>query len=566
MTRGDFSSILAALLTAASLAAQGPSNDCTHNYWAPTLRCQALSLTGSTEPPQPNATDRPASVAELKEYTRVFLPNRNLRCLDGTRPLLYVAQAKCTDPAGCLQPNGKRAQYGDSIVSHDWIISFPGGGACSAQDVDGDGVYEDGTDCTGHYVGEAPEMSSGFDPPMTNLAGEGGTSGGILSRDPARNPVFAAWNSVRVEKCSFDRYNGRAQYAGVQGELFGNSFSYTVFHHGQLIAEAAVQNLISGLQYTSWADVNGDGIVDEVRVRLPSLANARKVLFIGHSGSAHGLRHNIDRLADMVRNVRPSVDVRALFDANFLPSIEGEAAHNGSGGDAYTNQWTGVSATAAGGMFTYDGRTFYRYSFASRQLTAWRTLLDESCVSSHSPATRWKCRDRQHVLFNHIETPMFVREDFRDPNDEHTDGGQGHRITWALPPGCAYPDPEDPLSSCLLRFDPATEHRDRLTQLVKTLLGDIRSRSEIAQLADMSLGVAGHAASVYMWMPSCASHEGAYRHESFYGTSILDSTTGSSVSMHDALVSFLASPRLDAAEWRIDGTVGGRTMTSLCPP
>jgi hypothetical protein len=315
---------------------------------------------------------------------------------------------------------------------------------------------------------------------------------------------------------------------------------------------------MTGLSYTTWADTNGDGEVEDVRARLPRLGNARQVVFIGHSGGAHGLRHNIDRLAGMVRSFRP-VDVRALFDANFLPSIEGEAAHNGLGGDAYTNQWSGLSAASIGGPFAYDGQTFHRDDVVALQLTAWRTWLDESCLNTHSAATRWKCRDRQHVLFNHVSTPMFIREDFVDPNPEHTDSGLGHPIPWALLPGCAYPVG----GLCQARFDVLTEHRDRLTSLATVLLRDIRTRSEIAQFLDTSLAP-GHAASVFLWMPRCASHEGAYQHQPFYGTGI--DWNGSPVSMHDALVNFLNAPRLDGVDWRIHGTVGGRTMTSVCPP
>ena len=553
---------LTALLMTGSLAAQpGPPNDCAPPYWSSTLRCKALGVTGLSDPPQPNATDRPASVADLKEYTRVFLPNRTLRCLDGTRPLLYVAPGVCTTPGGCAQPGGRTAPYGAPMISDNWLISFTGGGSCHARDLDGNGVFEDGRFCTDVYLGEGPEMSSAFDRPMENLQGTALGSSGLMSRNPIANPVFAPYNSVRVEKCSYDRYNGRAEHPNVEGELLGSVFRYTLFNHGQRIAEAAVLELMNGLSYTTWADTNGDLKVDDVPVRLPRLSDARQVLFIGHSGGAHGARHNMDRLAEMVRTFRP-VDVRAVVDANFLPSIEGEAAHNGLGGDAYTNQWSGLSSASVGGLFSYVGQTFHRDALIASQLTAWRTALDDSCLNTHSTATRWKCRDRQHVLFNHVSTPMFIREDFLDTNPEHTGGLAGHPIPWALlPPPCTYAVAGvAPL--CTARFAALTEHRDRLTSLASTLLGAIGTRSEIARGFDTSLP-GGHVPSVYLWMPRCGSHEGAYVNDSFYNTYIEEN--GVAVSMHGALVNFVNTPRLDRAEWRIDGTVRGRTMTSSCP-
>lgn len=557
--------IVLAVMLAGSLAAQpGPPNDCAHPYWNDTLRCRDLLLTGSADSPQPNLTDRPARMADLKEYTRVFLPDRTLRCLDGTRPLLYVAKAVCTNPMGCPGPGG--GPYGAPIESDDWLISFQGGGACHAFDSDGDGNVDDGRLCTTFYPGEKREMSSAFDAPMENLGTvAAGTSGGILSRDPGLNPVFAAYNSVRVEKCSYDRYNGRSTHSNVKGELGGTGFNYTLFNHGQQIAEAAIRELMNGVTYTTWGDPNGDGVIDDVQQSLPRLSNARRILFTGHSGAAHGLRHNIDRLAGMVRRGR-EVDVRVLFDENFLPSIEGEAAHNGLGGDAYADQWNGLSTAAvpAGVVFAYNGQLYHRDSLNAAQLTSWNTALDDSCWATHPPATRWKCRDRQHVLFNHISTPMFIREDFADPNSEHNDAPNGHPIPWALLPGCTYPQVGHPaFLSCQARFDLA-QFSDRLTSLATTLLDDIRSRSEIAQFVDTSLGMPGHAASVFLWMPRCGVHDGAYSHKQFFATFI--NYLGSPTSMHDALVTFLSAPRLDSADWRIDGTVLGRTMTSLCPP
>jgi hypothetical protein len=493
----------------------------------------------------------------------VFLKDRNLRCVDGTRPVLYVAPARCTQPGGCLQPGGAVAPFGAEIESDNWIVSFTGGGACHARDTNGDGVYDDGTNCTSVYPSERSEMGTATEPPMKNLGPPAGSSG-ILSRDPVLNPVFASYHSVRVEKCSYDRYNGRAEHPNVAGSLDGQPFTYTLYSHGQLIAESAIDELLNGLSYTTWDDSNQDGIVDERKARLPRLASARQVLLVGHSGAAHGLRHNADRLAARIQRGAAHPDVRVVFDANFLPSIEGEAAFApGLNGNPYTGQWVGASS-ASGQPFTYDGQAFHRSGFVAEQLDSWQTALDESCLAAHPPSTQWQCRDRQHVLFNHLSTPMFVREDQADPNTEHLDGGAGHPITWALLAGCSY-QPGPPAPGCDARFAPLIEHRPRLLDLARWLLGGIGTRSEIARGVDSSLG-AGQSPSVYLWMPICFSHAGAFSNDAFFSTGIVEGPQ--TLSMRQALESLLAMPARNAIDWRIHGNVCGRPMSSDCnlPP
>lgn len=556
---------LALFLLSAGLWAQAPApgipNDCGHPYWKETLRCQALAVLPGTDLPQPNLDDRPANAGQLKEYTRVFLRDRNVRCLDGTRPVLYVAPGRCASPGGCPQEDGTVAPYGAPIHSDDWLITFTGGGACHARDVDGDGVREDGRSCTDVYPTERGEMGTATEPPMKNLGGPGGSSG-IMSRDPDKNPVFATDNSVRVEKCSYDRYNGRAEHGGVEGSLGAYNFRYTLFNHGQLIAEAAIDELMNGLSYLTWADADNDGQVEDARASLPPLSEARRVLLVGHSGAAHGLRHNADRLAERIRKHRDTVDVRLLLDANFLPSVEGEAAYaTGSSGDAYTDQWQGDS-TSDTGPFSYDGEAYHRDGVIAEQLDSWETALDESCLAAHTRETQWKCRDRQHVLFNHISTPMFIREDLFDPNFEHTDGGNGHPISWALLSGCSY-QAGLPALGCDARFKVLTEHVPRLLDLATTLLRDVGIRSEIARGVDRSLG-GGTAPTVYLWMPGCSSHDGAYSNDSFFQTAITDGV--SPLSMSQALEGFMEMPRLGAADWRIHGTVLGVTMNGACTP
>jgi hypothetical protein len=133
-------------------------------------------------------------------------------------------------------------------------------------------------------------------------------------------------------------------------------------------------------------------------------------------------------------------------------------------------------------------------------------------------------------------------------------------VPWARPAGCDYAD-APPAPGCDARFAPL-EHRPRLLDLAATLLRDLGSRSEIGRGADRSLPP-GRAPSVYLWMPICFSHDGAYSNPSFFSTAIVEN--GAPLSMREALEAFVAGPALDAVDWRIHGAVGGRPMVSDCP-
>ncbi len=529
------------------MMAQPASNDCTDPYWQDTLRCQAFP----TEPPQRNFGTSPTNIADIKAFTRVFLNNDfAVRCLDGTRPVIYVDKAV-------------------GGPSHKWIFSMQGGGSCNAQDSDGDGVFDNAQECLDTYAnpGERNEMSTAYDPPMMTLKG-------IHRPDPVRNPVFADYNRVRVEKCSYDRYNGRIAYEAVGGYFLnhtkpgGASVDLNLYQQGYLIMEEALQTLESGLTYTTWADA-GTGRVVEEQESLPPLADAEIVLFVGHSGGAHGLFHNIDHLAQSLADIPGFAgDVRAVFDANFVESIENEAAFatdsTGTplGGDAYSNVWTGE--TEGNGIpFAYDGATYHTTNPQVEQYDSWAAVFDSSCLDAHAATgDDWKCRDRHHILFNHIATPFFFRQDFTDPNKGHTNHGNGHSVLWG---------DWDSYAHCPAGFSPCPplftldEHRTRLTQQFQTLLDGSRSRSELATGVDPSLGGAGSFPTFYAWMPDCGVHSGASNDASFYDTTVSYKTF--THSMRTWLEGFVRVGRLGLRGWRVDGwdDGAGNIMTTTCP-
>ena len=268
--------------------ARAQVNNCADPYWQDSLRCAVFPGI----PPQANLNTQPNNPSQVKAFTRVFLNNNlDVRCLDGTRPILYVDKAVCTDGANCT--------LGQPIESNKWIISMTGGGSCNASDSDGDGVYDDGQACLDTYgdPNERDEMGTALEPPMKAFQG-------INRPNPLQNPTFAAYNRILVEKCSYDRYNGRVTYEAAGGYFSetgpgGVVVDFNLYQQGYPIMEEAFTALQNGLAYTTWSVSGTGGSAHVVRAQesLPPLVDADQVLFVGHSGSAHGLYHNIDHLA-----------------------------------------------------------------------------------------------------------------------------------------------------------------------------------------------------------------------------------------------------------------------------
>lgn len=534
-----------AVVAPLSVAAQPVINDCSDPYWANTLRCAAFPGAVPQPPPQP-----PFLAVDIKDFTRVDLNDWQVRCLDGTRPIVYVDRA--------VGP-----------PSDQWLITLTGGGACNATDSDGNGTFDDAQRCVdGYFGGEAGEMSTASKPIMKNLGNSGPTEG-INKPDPLINPVFAGFNRIRIEKCGFDRHNGRSSHPGVSGTnpMGGGSFSFTLFSHGRDIVERALDELRgnagvgTGLSYTTWISIDGE--VVQITETLPPLESADLILMVGHSGGSHGLMHMVDGLAETIDGWPAfSGEVRAVFDASFTPALENEVAFDpGNPGDIYDHVWSGTSLEVG----LYDGLDHYSNSSYAEQYDSWfpapgaplDSLLDHSCVAVHEPlGDAWKCRDRYHVLFNHLTTPFFVREDWSDSNRGHYWNDFGHPVTWAdwgSFPHCAAWG-SDPCPPLLGEGNP-TPYRQRITEQYTKLAADHATRSELALGDDTS----GPPPTKFFWMPDCGSHVGSYDDDQFFRVRISDGATA--LTMREVLESFAIAPPVGLAVTEIDG-LGGRF--SIC--
>ena len=552
--------VAAGFALVAGIAAADPVNSCTDPYWKDTLRCVFFPH----EVPQPNLHTVPqvSGNQAVPAFTRVWLDeNETVRCTDGTMPLIYVDKAVCTNASGC----GNGVRRGDPIESNKWVITMSGGDSCFAERC-------------GFWYTQGDErifMGSTSKPAAKEMDG-------IHDPDPVRNPVFATYNRVRIEKCSFDRYLGNAAEEAPGGAIKsaapdGTTVSYNAYHHGWRIIQEAVKALDHGLRYTTWRRADegrtpgrrraccgpgGSGNLVREYEALPPLANAEQVLLIGHSNASHGLYHNVDNIADLLASI-PGFhgDVRALFDENFLPSIENEvsfATGAPPGRDLYDGVWSGTTS-GRGAAFSYDGETHHKTYYVDREYLTQGALFDASCMQTHAAdGTDWKCHDRLHVMANHISTPVAVRQDLTDPNRDHLDAPNGHWVRWGSPGNYSYCPDGNP---CDPRFNPA-EFRSRIEKQIETLLTHAWTRGELARGIDRT---PGPLPTIYAWMPVCGQHDGSFSDAPFYGTTI--ATDATSFSMRQWLEDFMSAPRSGVRKWQIDGAqdAAGRTMrTSRC--
>ena len=516
--------VLITILAGAPAALAQAANSCTDPYWKHTLRCQFAP----SQTPQPESPATPPEANDIPDFTRVWLDSDPaLRCVDGTRPLIYVDKAICTDPSGC----GTSA-YGEPVDSNRWMFTIPGGGSCHSD-------Y-----CLNAYAdpAERGEMSSATKPEMKEMEG-------IHRPDPVRNPVFAGYNRVRVEKCSYDRYLGRSTAEAEGGALHGQkqdgtAIDYNLYQHGALMFEETFGVLADGLEYATWKRSGAEAVA--TTETLPPLSDAEVVLIVGHSGANHGLFHNLDRLAAALAAL-PGFggDVRAVLDANFIPGLENEAAFSSTAppeSDAYSGITAGTSSTSKSGPFTYDGGEYHETGLFRLQYDAWDAQLDASCLDAHEGEI-WLCRDRHHVLLNHVSTPFLQREDVSDPNPEHNDGPRGHRLQFA--DDAAYPDCTggSPCDPRLTR----EEYRARVTLQAQTLIDSASTRSEMARGIDES----GPFPTFYLWLPDCGKHDGVYADASYYVASMGGYT------LRHWIEEFLRAPRTGTKAWLIDGVENG---------
>ncbi len=222
---------------------------------------------------------------------------------------------------------------GSGDGANKWVFWFKGGGGCM-----------DAQSC----AGRDHELTSSVGLPQSK-DGEG-----ILSRLPAQNPDFYNWNHVLMHYCTSDSWSGASE---------DNNNEMNWYFRGYYVVNAIV-----------------DAAMDENIVGSPTLREATHVLFAGSSAGAHGLYHNIDRLAQML----PWADVRGVADAGL--------------------------------GFAVNPELFAAFEQGKKsQWEIWSPILDESCLATNSSAPESCLETHLLVNGNYITTPVFMRADLFDP-------------------------------------------------------------------------------------------------------------------------------------------------------
>jgi Pectinacetylesterase. len=233
---------------------------------------------------------------------------------------------------------------------------------------------------------------------------------GIFSRDVAGNN-FAGWNQVFVFYCSSDDWSGSASNVHLSAtDATGKQIDYLINFRGADIVEAVIATLQrkpdgQAVTYT-------DSSSREEMV-LPDIDKADTGLFTGSSAGGNGVKDNVDRVGDLLRKTNkpckgsnncPLVYL-GVIDANYPPSF---------------HSFDLTQATfCTGPPFTCTYDDLYTNTWNQVNVATWGARGDESCVKwhqQHQPGTEWMCGDPEHVVHNHITTPMFIRFDLQDSN------------------------------------------------------------------------------------------------------------------------------------------------------
>ncbi|XP_067674518.1 palmitoleoyl-protein carboxylesterase notum1-like [Haliotis asinina] len=248
------------------------------------------------------------------------------------RKLLRHSSVACNDgsPAGYYI----RKSHGSS----KWIVFLEGGWFCL-----------DRTSCAERYTVMRDFMSSRNWPRHRKASG-------ILSWDPEENPFYFHANMVIVPYCSSDSWSG-ARNASSRGD-----FAFM----GSLILEEVVKELLK-----------------------KGLRNAKKMLVMGSSAGGTGVLINLDRMAKVVKDRAPGVEVRGVVDAGWF--LDNEPYKERHCRDAYTCSPT-------------DG--------IKKGIEYWHPRLPEDCIARH-PSEVWRCYFG-HRIYPSLKTPVFIIQNLYD--------------------------------------------------------------------------------------------------------------------------------------------------------
>jgi hypothetical protein len=302
--------------------------------------------------------------ADLQRYDLDPAVFPDARCNDGTPAVFYFRPG--STPLGLTR----------------WVIELQGGGGCT---------NPDGCARRWCHVG----TNFGETQMTATLAPAGGIQmGGIEYRGTAFANPFNDYNHVFVRYCSSDDWSGRSGPLAVTAidPDTGAPVQFQLDFRGADILDS----VIAVLRQTAGAPP-----VYTLRpgftTPMPDLDTADYAVLAGASAGGGGVIHNVDRLAATLTAANPGVEVQAMIDSTFAP-------------DPSQLEWSTSSLCAS-----IPGCTW-------QDVLALGTAMyprhgDDSCQSWHAandPTNAWLCDDTDHVIRNHLTTPMFVRQGQRD--------------------------------------------------------------------------------------------------------------------------------------------------------
>ncbi len=261
-------------------------------------------------------------------------------------------QARCNDgtiPAYWFRPGH------DSGASH-WVIWLEGGGQCINQQ-----------SCAARAAGGARHLTSdGF------VAGVGQ---GLLSSNPAINPLLYNANTVLVHYCSSDMWSGGYASAGA----FDPNDTSTWYFEGRRIALAAVESL---------------GLLNF------GFEGATQIVLGGSSSGGIGIAVTAN---DLLPILPPAPDIRLVEDAGFAMDI-------------------GQYDPAAPAPYVYPGRPDAFDALFEAGMALWNGSGDKVCAAAaQTPEEQVACYSSAIFQKGYIPLPSFVAEsqlDGRQLSDE----------------------------------------------------------------------------------------------------------------------------------------------------
>lgn len=317
-------------------------------------------------------------------------------CNDGSPGVMYIRPANA-------------AYGGNPIVnpSSKWLIFLDGGAACQNED---SCLGERWCGFGGQIFDRAGKMSS------LGAAQAIQAPGGIWNLAPGGGVVnhFADYNHVLVHYCSSDNWAGSA----FKPLVASNGTAYDIYFRGEAIVNAVFAQLqIAATGADPLAQMNF------YSTTLPDLNDASEIILAGESAGGGGMRHHLDRLREDVIEpaaTDPNLVVSGLIDAGMAPDLGGATITWGAAGapTSYADFLLSESEPVLRGFWEADDSALDQ-SCLDPVWTAWHNL-----AGGHPQV----CGDITYTLFNHITTPVFVRQDINDPL------GKTKYINWSLFP------------------------------------------------------------------------------------------------------------------------------------